>query len=92
MFANPCLGEMSYEGTTAAVVMAGIFLCFLIEYIGMRIVAARTAKDDNHSAFLEDRLPMQALAEKRASRIEVYERTVVQLPAASVRFPYFLHM
>jgi len=50
MFANPCLGEMSYEGTTAAVVMAGIFLCFLIEYIGMRIVAARTAKDDNHSA------------------------------------------
>jgi zinc transporter 1/2/3 len=46
MFANPCLGEMSYEGTTAAVVMAGIFLCFLIEYIGLRVVAARTAKDD----------------------------------------------
>lgn len=42
MFNNKCLGDLGYEGTTAAILMAGIFLSFLIEYIGQRIVLART--------------------------------------------------
>lgn len=41
MFSNECIGELGYEGTTSAIVMAGIFICFLIEYIGTRFVASR---------------------------------------------------
>ncbi|KAK3936409.1 ZIP zinc transporter-domain-containing protein [Diplogelasinospora grovesii] len=39
MFTNECLSEMKYEGTTAAILMAGIFLSFFVEYIGSRLVA-----------------------------------------------------
>lgn len=41
MFANQCLGELEYESTTSAILMAGLFLSFVIEYIGQRIVRAR---------------------------------------------------
>ncbi|KAG5928719.1 hypothetical protein E4U42_000083 [Claviceps africana] len=41
MFANKCLGNLAYEGTPAAILMAGIFLSFLVEYLGQRIVLAR---------------------------------------------------
>lgn len=42
MFGNKCLGELGYEGTTSAILMAGLFLSFLVEYIGHRIVQAKT--------------------------------------------------
>ncbi|KAH7403106.1 zinc/iron transporter [Cadophora sp. MPI-SDFR-AT-0126] len=42
-FANECLGELVYEGTTTAIAMAGVFLSFLVEYIGNRLVARRNA-------------------------------------------------
>lgn len=41
MFGNKCLGELGYESTTSAILMAGLFLSFLIEYIGQRIVQAK---------------------------------------------------
>lgn len=41
MFSNECIGELDYEGTTSAIVMAGIFICFLIEYLGTRFLASR---------------------------------------------------
>lgn len=41
MFNNRCLGALSYEGTTSAIVMGGIMLAFLFEYIGHRIILAR---------------------------------------------------
>ncbi|KAF4150838.1 hypothetical protein CNMCM8927_005487 [Aspergillus lentulus] len=41
MFTNECLGELEYEATTSAIVMAGIFLSFLVEYIGHRIILVR---------------------------------------------------
>lgn len=41
MFNNKCLGELGYESTTSAIVMAGLFLSFLVEYIGHRIVLAK---------------------------------------------------
>lgn len=41
MFGNECLGELKYEGTTSAIVMAGLFLSFVVEYIGHRIVQAK---------------------------------------------------
>ncbi|KAM0269058.1 hypothetical protein ACHAQH_009836 [Verticillium albo-atrum] len=44
MFANPCLGSLKFEGTTSAVVMAGIFLSFLVEYIGQRVVKSKLAR------------------------------------------------
>lgn len=42
MFGNKCLGDLGYESTTSAIVMAGLFLSFIIEYIGHRIVLAKT--------------------------------------------------
>ncbi|KZZ92137.1 Zinc/iron permease [Moelleriella libera RCEF 2490] len=42
MFGNKCLGDLGYEATTAAILMAGIFLSFVVEYIGQRIVLAKT--------------------------------------------------
>lgn len=42
MFTNECLGALSYEATTSAVVMAGVFLAFLIEYGSHRILLARS--------------------------------------------------
>lgn len=44
MFANPCIGSLGYEATTSAIVMAGIFLSFLVEYCGMRLVASRSSR------------------------------------------------
>jgi zinc transporter 1/2/3 len=44
MFTNECLGELEYEATTSAVVMAGIFLAFLLEFVGHRIIVARNNK------------------------------------------------
>ncbi|KAL6234528.1 hypothetical protein BDW75DRAFT_251418 [Aspergillus navahoensis] len=44
MFGNECLGELEYEATTSAIVMAGIFLSFLTEYLGHRFILARSAR------------------------------------------------
>ncbi|KAK1579203.1 uncharacterized protein LY79DRAFT_672619 [Colletotrichum navitas] len=43
MFGNECLGVLEYEATTSAIVMAGIFLSFLAEYVGKRIVTKKMA-------------------------------------------------
>ncbi|KAH8201623.1 hypothetical protein TruAng_004229 [Truncatella angustata] len=37
MFTNECLTGIDYEATTSAIVMAGIFLSFLIDYITHRV-------------------------------------------------------
>ncbi|KAK0745595.1 ZIP zinc transporter-domain-containing protein [Schizothecium vesticola] len=44
MFGNECLGELEYEATAAAILMAGIFLSFLVEYLGIRLVQWHAAK------------------------------------------------
>ncbi|KAK0657923.1 hypothetical protein B0T16DRAFT_306377, partial [Cercophora newfieldiana] len=44
MFANECLGELAFEGTAAAILMAGLFLSFLVEYLGIRLVQWHGAK------------------------------------------------
>lgn len=41
MFNNKCLGDLGYESTTSAIVMAGLFLSFVVEYIGHRVVLAK---------------------------------------------------
>lgn len=37
MFTNECLGELAYEATTSAIVMAGIFVAFLVEHASHRL-------------------------------------------------------
>lgn len=52
MFANECLGELAYEGVTSAIVLAGAFLAFLLQYTSMRLYDARSryvAGDVAHS-------------------------------------------
>lgn len=44
MFGNECLSELQYEGTTAAIFMAGLFLSFLVDYAGARFVQWRQNK------------------------------------------------
>lgn len=44
MFGNECLGELKYEGTTAAIFLAGLILSFLADYLGARFVQWRQKK------------------------------------------------
>ncbi|KAK4244241.1 hypothetical protein C7999DRAFT_17479 [Corynascus novoguineensis] len=44
MFANECLGELSYESTASAILMAGLFLSFLVEYAGNRLIQWHESK------------------------------------------------
>ncbi|GAB7338435.1 hypothetical protein MBLNU457_4723t2 [Dothideomycetes sp. NU457] len=49
-FASPCLGELQYEGTTAAILMAGLFVSFLVDYLSHRVVHwRRTVRDTSSS-------------------------------------------
>lgn len=40
-FASACLGKLDYEATTTAIVMAGAFLTFLVEFLGGRYIMHR---------------------------------------------------
>ncbi|KAK3365441.1 hypothetical protein B0H63DRAFT_387792 [Podospora didyma] len=44
MFENECLGELAYESTASAILMAGIFVSFLVEYAGVRLMQWHGAK------------------------------------------------
>jgi zinc transporter 1/2/3 len=44
MFTNECLGELAFEATASAILMAGIFLSFLVEYLGNRLIQWHEAK------------------------------------------------
>jgi len=50
MFGNPCLGGLAYEGVTSAIVLAGLFVSFLIEYAGHRFILLR----NRHNPPLEE--------------------------------------
>jgi zinc transporter 1/2/3 len=50
MFGNSCLGELQYEGTTAAIFMAGLILSFFVDYLGARFVQWRQHKHTGTSA------------------------------------------
>ncbi|KAK1752659.1 ZIP zinc transporter-domain-containing protein [Echria macrotheca] len=49
MFQNQCLGELAYESTASAILMAGIFLSFMVEYFGIRLVQWHSAKSASRS-------------------------------------------
>ncbi|KAL1839242.1 hypothetical protein VTJ49DRAFT_1720 [Mycothermus thermophilus] len=44
MFDNECLGELAYESTAAAILMAGLFLSFFVEYLGNRLIQWHESK------------------------------------------------
>jgi len=44
MFQNECLGELAYESTASAILMAGLFLSFLVEYLGNRLIQWHESK------------------------------------------------
>jgi zinc transporter 1/2/3 len=73
MFTNECLGELAYEATTSAVVMAGIFLSFLVEYIGQRVVRAKVRSE----AALTLKEQSQALLSSEIVGILVMEAGIV---------------
>lgn len=41
MFTNECLGDLDYESTTAAIVMTGLIISFVIDYLAHRLVMSR---------------------------------------------------
>ncbi|KAG9570137.1 Zip-domain-containing protein, partial [Aureobasidium melanogenum] len=67
MFANHCLGGLKYEATTAAIVMAGIVLSFVPEYVGARIFLWRLSK---HTTSASPTPPEQSLDPKSAEANE----------------------
>lgn len=48
MFSNECLGELSYEGTTAAIFLGGLFLSFLVDYGSKRFLLWRQGRREKH--------------------------------------------
>ena len=44
MFQNPCIKGIEYEATAAAILMAGLFVSFLVEYFGQRYMQSRMKK------------------------------------------------
>lgn len=49
MFTNECLGELKYEATTAAIVMAGMFFAFVIENASHRLAQRFWARTQYNS-------------------------------------------
>lgn len=44
MFTNKRLGELSYKSTTSAILLAGFFVSFLVDYLLQRFMLSRNAK------------------------------------------------
>lgn len=42
MFANECLGTLAYEATASSIVMAGLFVSFLVEFCASRFITSRS--------------------------------------------------
>ncbi|KAM0211342.1 hypothetical protein ACHAQI_005298 [Fusarium lateritium] len=74
MFGNECLGELLYEATTAAIVMAGLFISFLIEFCvhrAMRWQATKKAETD--SAILS----RKAIEKAEMANISIMEAGII---------------
>ncbi|KAK4185396.1 putative zinc-regulated transporter [Podospora australis] len=61
MFQNECLGDLGYEATASAILMAGLFLSFLIEYAGIRFMQWHQAKEAARSP---ESIPVDGAAPK----------------------------
>ncbi|KAF4431414.1 Zinc-regulated transporter 1 [Fusarium acutatum] len=74
MFGNECLGELLYEATTAAIVMAGLFISFLIEFCVQRAMRWQlTKKTETDSAYLSPK----AVAKAEMANITIMEAGII---------------
>jgi zinc transporter 1/2/3 len=64
MFANPCLGRLKYESTTAAIVMAGLTLSFILDYFGHRYMSRRQRQSQAGSSYENGHTSLGGVAEK----------------------------
>lgn len=74
MFGNECLGTLLYEATTAAIVMAGLFISFLIEFIvyrAMRWQASKKSETDSIS------LSPKAVEKAEMANISIMEAGII---------------
>lgn len=56
MFTNECLTGIEYESTTSAIVMAGLFLSFLVDFISHRIASGPHTKKHEFGSHDRDNL------------------------------------
>lgn len=74
MFGNECLGELQYEATTAAIVMAGLFISFLIEFCVQRAMRWQlTKKTETDSAYLSPK----AIEKAEMANISIMEAGII---------------
>lgn len=63
MFGNECL-TIQYEGTSSAIVMAGIFLSFLVDFVSHRLLGTKSAKlEDADSVDVEENKMLAVMLE-----------------------------
>ncbi|KAJ5789720.1 uncharacterized protein N7518_006731 [Penicillium psychrosexuale] len=79
MFTNECLGELEYEATTSAVVVAGIFIAFLLEYIGHRIIVARHSKNISAGTIPSESQQTQQKGQHEHSSAQQQQSTLASL-------------
>ncbi|KAH6850108.1 hypothetical protein B0I37DRAFT_413531 [Chaetomium sp. MPI-CAGE-AT-0009] len=77
MFGNECLGELQYEATTAAILMAGLFISFLIEYLGYRFVKSQAKKSAAAQSMEGGAVPAQSLRSLELVSVYVMEAGVI---------------
>ncbi|RSL67936.1 hypothetical protein CEP54_003019 [Fusarium duplospermum] len=73
MFGNECLGELLYEATTAAIVMAGLFISFLIEYFVHRAMRWQQNKENKS----EGPMSPQAVAKAELTNVTIMEVGII---------------
>lgn len=74
MFGNKCLGELKYEGTTAAIVMAGLFISFFIEFIVHRTMKWQAGKKSESD---EMSLSPKSVASAEMANITIMEMGII---------------
>ena len=79
MFENECLGELAYESTASAILMAGLFLSFFIEYAGNRLIQwhESKARPDSVEAAGHSHAPASPAARTDMVNIAVLEAGVI---------------
>ncbi|CVK86518.1 related to zinc transporter [Fusarium mangiferae] len=74
MLGNECVGDLQYEGTTAAIVMAGLFISFLVELCAVRALRRQsTEKTDIDSASLSPK----AMEKAEMANISIMEAGII---------------
>jgi zinc transporter 1/2/3 len=66
-FQNPCVGQLVYEGTVMAIMMAGAFISFLVDFAGVQYLRRY---HEHHGARLGDgRRQARAVVVRRARQV-----------------------